>query len=274
MELSQEQQIKLESMQIKGIRRMIWKNIEKNIIESRLLSISGQGAISDLNKFINSQNRTTLIKLIKISPEITSVEIDEAYEKYRYGLKPGFTLFWVKRNINNTVTKEELEQKLKRYLSMLQFEDDAKFKDLKYTANIVFDDVYEISLDLMKMQFQIEELYSNGELSFNEKDSMIRHAFHCYAGRRESDQNCLYGKDSVRMQATKYVIQAVGRMCRTFLKSPEILIIAEEKLLEKVSAGEINKRVIPPEMDCIARRGICYANMDQKAVSQTACGIL
>lgn len=150
MELSQEQQIKLESMQIKGIRRMIWKNIEKNIIESRLLSISGQGAISDLNKFINSQNRTTLIKLIKISPEITSVEIDEAYEKYRYGLKPGFTLFWVKRNINNTVTKEELEQKLKIYLSMLQFEDDAKFKDLKYTANIVFDDVYEISLTYLQ----------------------------------------------------------------------------------------------------------------------------
>ena len=69
--------------------------------------------------------------------------------------------------------------------------------------------------DLMKMQFQIEELYSNGELSFSEKDRMVRHAFHRYSGRRESDQNCLYGKDSVRMQATQSVIQAVGRMCRT-----------------------------------------------------------
>ena len=125
--------------------------------------------------------------------------------------------------------------------------------------------------DLMKMQFQIEELYSNGELSYDEKDRMIRHAFHHYSGRRESDQNCLYYKDSVRMQATKHVIQAVGRMCRTFLKSPEILIIAEEKLLEKVSAGEINKRVIPPEMACVAQLceniGTYYTNEEQKMLN-------
>lgn len=139
------------------------------------------------------------------------------------------------------------------------------------TVNTYGEDTMD-STSLMKMLFQIEELYSNGELSFDEKDRMIRHAFHRYSGRKESDQNCLYYKDSVRMQATKYVIQAVGRMCRTFLKNPEILIIVEEKLLEKVDAGEIKKRVIPPEMVCIAQRceniGTHYTNEEQKILNK------
>ena len=37
MPIPEEQKIKLESMQIKGIRSMIWQNIEKENIESRLL---------------------------------------------------------------------------------------------------------------------------------------------------------------------------------------------------------------------------------------------
>ena len=96
MAIPEEQRIKLESMQIKGIRWMIWHNLDEEIIESRLLTISGQGSIMDLAKFVNSQSRTTLIKLIEASPEILPVTIDAAYEKYRYGLKPGFTLFWAK----------------------------------------------------------------------------------------------------------------------------------------------------------------------------------
>ena len=42
MPIPEEQKIKLESMQIKGIRSMIWQNIEKENIESRLLQIKKQ----------------------------------------------------------------------------------------------------------------------------------------------------------------------------------------------------------------------------------------
>ena len=42
MAISEEQRIKLESMQIKGIRWMIWNNIERESIESRLLQLKGQ----------------------------------------------------------------------------------------------------------------------------------------------------------------------------------------------------------------------------------------
>ena len=105
---------------------------------------------------------------------------------------------------------------------------------------------------LMEMLFQIEELYNNGELSFSEKDKMMHLAFRTYSGGRESG-NLLYRTDSVKMQATKYVIQAIGRMCRTFLKSSEIFIFAEKNLLDKISPYEITRRVTPPEMKALAQ---------------------
>ena len=98
MSIPEEQKIKLESMQIKGIRAMIWQNIEKDKIESRLLQIKKQNYTNDIQKLVNSQSRAVLIELIEKSPEIYPQTIDAAYEKYRYGLKPGFTLFWAKRN--------------------------------------------------------------------------------------------------------------------------------------------------------------------------------
>lgn len=96
MPIPEEQKIKLESMQIKGIRSMIWQNIEKENIESRLLQIKKQSYTNDLQKLVNSQSRAVLIELIEMSPEIYPQTIDATYEKYRYGLKPGFTLFWAK----------------------------------------------------------------------------------------------------------------------------------------------------------------------------------
>ena len=50
MPIPEEQKIKLESMQIKGIRSMIWQNIEKENIESRLLQIKKQSYTNDLQK--------------------------------------------------------------------------------------------------------------------------------------------------------------------------------------------------------------------------------
>lgn len=83
----------LESMQIKGIRWMIWQHIGEEKAEERLLNITKQSTIADIKKFVDSQNRETLIKLIDISPEISPELIESTYDKYRYGLRPGFTLF-------------------------------------------------------------------------------------------------------------------------------------------------------------------------------------
>lgn len=107
--------------------------------------------------------------------------------------------------------------------------------------------------ELLGMLFQIEELNQNAELSCAEADNMIKLAFHAYTGRGHMERNVLYQTESVRLQATRQVMQAVGRMCRTYLKAPEVFIYIEEQLLEKLSAGELKKHILPPEMQAIVK---------------------
>ena len=109
--------------------------------------------------------------------------------------------------------------------------------------------------DLMNMLFQVEELYNNGELNFREKTNMIKLAFNSYSNVREHGifPNILYEMPSIKMQASKDVIQACGRLCRTFVKNSDIYIFAEEKLLEKISPSEMRKRILPPEIEAVAQ---------------------
>lgn len=163
MTIPEEQKIKLESMQIKGIRWMIWNNIDREHIETRLLQIKGQSYTNDLAKLVNSQSRATLIQLIECSPEITVSIIDSAYEKYRYGLKPGFTLFWAKRKDTKTVSQEELTSKIQEYLSSIHYADDDKYKNLEFGSIIKFGDTYEVSLSYMQ---RFNYINSEGEFTF------------------------------------------------------------------------------------------------------------
>ena len=117
MPISEERKIKLESMQVNGIRSLLRENIDKESLELRLLQVTGQGSIRDVGKFLDTLSRNMLIRTVEQSPEITDLLIDSAYERYRYGLKPGFTLFWAKRHINTTLTKEDLETKIKDHMA-------------------------------------------------------------------------------------------------------------------------------------------------------------
>lgn len=105
--------------------------------------------------------------------------------------------------------------------------------------------------DLLQMLFQIEELYENGEMNYFEKDQMLKLAFHSYTGSEQYTLNKLYKMKSVIVQASRMLLQAVGRMCRTFVKSPNIYLFVESELLEKLYVGELNKRILPPEMKAI-----------------------
>ena len=163
MTISEEQRIKLESMQIKGIRWMIWNNIERESIESRLLQLKGQSYTNDLDKFVNSQSRASLISLIEISPEIDATTIDFAYEKYRYGLKPGFTLFWAKGHQQTVVSKEMLETYLKSYTSEFKYDENAKYKGLEYISTVQFDDVYELTFSYLQ---RFNYINPDGEFTF------------------------------------------------------------------------------------------------------------
>lgn len=106
--------------------------------------------------------------------------------------------------------------------------------------------------DLFRMLFQIEELYHNGEIDYQMLDAMIKLAFRKYMGEI-GYFNVLYRTKSVCVQATQQVLQAVGRMCRTFIKNKDIYIFVDDKLLNKIDAGELQNRILPPEMEAILK---------------------
>lgn len=237
MTIPEEQKIKLASMQIKGIRWMIWDNIEKEHIESRLLQIKGQSTTNDLTKLVNSQSRATLIQLIEHSPEITVSIIDSAYEKYRYGLKPGFTLFWAKRKDIKTVSQEELASKIQEYLSTLPYGDDNKYKKLEYSSIIKFGDTYEISLSYLQ---RFNYINAEGEFTFI---YMMKECF-AWVG---------INKNFIAMNNIPEVLMNSLKKFFSRLYSADITNIKiTNKLLEKVFSNDNAKRVTkhnsnPPE---------------------------
>ena len=157
MSTQEERRAMLESMQIKGIRWMIWQHIGEEKAEERLLNITNQSTIADIRKFVDSQNRETLIKLIEISPEISPKTIETAYDKYRYGLRPGFTLFWVKRKDRVQLTKDELETRINTYFDAIKYGESAKLKGLKLKTIMKFSDIYEVSMTYLQKYNYIDE---------------------------------------------------------------------------------------------------------------------
>lgn len=237
MPIPEEQKIKLESMQIKGIRAMIWQNIEKDKIESRLLQIKKQNYTNDLQKLVNSQSRAVLIELIEISSEIYPQTIDAAYEKYRYGLKPGFTLFWAKRSNNIAFDKDSLEAKIKEFVTSQKYEEDDKYKNLEFVSIMEFRGIYEISLSYLQKFNYINEV---GEFTYI---YMMKECF-VWVG---IDKNfiAINNMPEVLMNALKRLFSKLYSADITNIK-------ITSKLLEKVFPSEKAKRVTrhnanPPE---------------------------
>lgn len=237
MPIPEEQKIKLESMQIKGIRAIIWQNIEKDKIESRLLQIKKQNYTNDLQKLVNSQSRAVLIELIEISPEIYPQTIDAAYEKYRYGLKPGFTLFWAKRSNNIAFDKDSLEAQIKEFVTSQKYGEDDKYKNLEFVSIMEFGGTYEISLSYLQKFNYINEV---GEFTYI---YMLKECF-VWVG---IDKNfiAINNMPEVLMNALKRLFSKLYSADITNIK-------ITSKLLEKVFPSEKAKRVTrhnanPPE---------------------------
>lgn len=228
MTIPEEQKIKLESMQIKGIRAMIWQNIKKENIESRLLQIRKQNYTNDLQKFMNSQSRAVLIELIEMSPEIYPQTIDDAYDKYRYGLKPGFTLFWAKQINNNSFDKDSLETRIKEFISTQEYGEDAKYKNLSFVSIIEFSGTYEISLSYLQ---KFNYINKDGEFTY------IYMMKECFAWV------CIDKNFIAINNMPEVLMNALKRFFSSIYSADITNIKITSKLLEKVFPSDKTKRV-------------------------------
>lgn len=104
----------------------------------------------------------------------------------------------------------------------------------------------ERNKNISEQIFQAEDLFVHSEIGKTDKDKWIKEAF---LGQNKSKQ---YNLKSVGISITRTVLQAVGRLCRTTLKSPDIYILVNENVLKKMNVDDLNIKenqcLFPPEM--------------------------
>lgn len=85
--------------------------------------------------------------------------------------------------------------------------------------------------EVVRYIYQCEYLCDNYEISLADKDNNIRAAFDKLRGRSKYFNSLLYTK-SAQIAATRCLIQAVGRICRTNMKSQHIYIFAHDEIAD------------------------------------------
>ena len=106
--------------------------------------------------------------------------------------------------------------------------------------------------DRTRFLFQVEELQEHGELFPSDAEALIAMAFQPHGTVKASAAlTALRQCQSARLLATRNVIQAVGRICRAFLKSPCIYIFVEKNLIDKMDLDELRKQGYSPELNAV-----------------------
>lgn len=103
--------------------------------------------------------------------------------------------------------------------------------------------------NFVKYIFQMEFLQQNAEISASDLLRNIKRAFQCYATQHISNApyTDVYSKKSVVGMSTRVIIQAIGRICRTNLKKPNIYILVDERLVDVLDTGVSYGRLLNPE---------------------------
>ena len=115
--------------------------------------------------------------------------------------------------------------------------------------------------DFVKYLYQMEFLQESSELSAEGAIKNIKKAFRTYmfARRNTEEWENVYNRQSVVLMSTRYVIQAIGRICRTNIKSKNIYIFADDRIIENIDVSVVDNRSFNPEfmklIEAIKQRG-------------------
>lgn len=104
--------------------------------------------------------------------------------------------------------------------------------------------------DFIKYIFQLEFLVENGSISPKAFKSKLDEVFHRYVGKYKFKRNAedftdLYQTNAYTRFLNKVIIQAVGRICRTNMKSPVIHILADSSIRKNLANFHLPEDVIP-----------------------------
>lgn len=123
------------------------------------------------------------------------------------------------------------------------------------TANLYSDQLLS-NKDLFKFCYQVECLYQNDEISLAELDTLLEVGIRRSCSTSKSSLQLVHfltNAPSIRRQATRDVLQAIGRLCRSFQKSPTIYIFTTQNLLRKLDLSCLENSILCPEMECLCQ---------------------
>lgn len=114
--------------------------------------------------------------------------------------------------------------------------------------------------DLIRFVYQMEFLMARGEVERKNGIAVIKDAFvsfgggYAFSGKKGEP----YKTDSVTNFALRTLIQAVGRICRTGLKNPNIYIYVDNTILSDYDLSKVEQRLLNPEFLEIVKVGKRY----------------
>lgn len=104
--------------------------------------------------------------------------------------------------------------------------------------------------DFVKYIFETEYLQENAEISEETARMNIKNAFSkCFCGNNTFNQS--YKTQSVGYYATKQIVQAIGRICRTNMKQKGIYIFADAQICDFFQVGIADKRLLNKEVTAL-----------------------
>lgn len=174
------------------------------------------------------------------------------------------------QNIQYTIPKDEQASliKMNDLPSRNEKDFDAIYLD-KPTNLLVNLDNGLSEEDFAKYIFQIEFLQEKSEISSELAVTHIKKAFRCFSTQSNFNlpyAESVYKRRSVILLATRTIIQAIGRICRTNLKKPNIYIFADSKLKEWLDKNVSKDRLLNPEFIALINK-ICDEKQKESVYS-------
>lgn len=101
----------------------------------------------------------------------------------------------------------------------------------------------------VKALFQYEFLQENAEISVDDGIKLVKNAFRAFMSNGTAKFDYVNPRDckSIRMLSTRFIIQAIGRICRTNLKSRHIYIFADSRIAETIDVSVAERRMLNRE---------------------------
>lgn len=142
--VDKEHLVKLELVRLEGIAKLLSEKCDSNLLELRVENLL-ETEIKNLKKSLLRLSKKQLVDLAEKSNELTNEDIDEIYDLFRYGLKPGFVLNYIGKS--QEIEKQELQMLLDCELNSVQYQEDDQYKNLRLKS------IERISVDTLEVSF-------------------------------------------------------------------------------------------------------------------------